>query len=50
MAHVEAPKLILPSNFTKELQENSHLVDNCIQNFHLQRYIVGSMVGNLVLP
>ena len=23
--------------------------DNCIQNFHLGRYIVGYMVGNLVL-
>ena len=22
---------------------------NCIQNFHLERYIVGNMVGNLVL-
>ena len=26
-----------------------HLGDNCIQNFHLGRYIVGYMVGNLVL-
>ena len=25
------------------------LGDNCIQNFHLGRYIVGYMVGNLVL-
>ena len=24
--------------------------DNCIQNFHLGRYIVGYTVGNLVLP
>ena len=23
--------------------------DNCIQNFHLERYIVGYTVGNLVL-
>ena len=26
-----------------------HLGDNCIQNFHLGRYIVGCTVGNLVL-
>ena len=26
-----------------------HLGDNCIQNFHLGRYIVGYTVGNLVL-
>ena len=26
-----------------------HLGDNCIQNFHLGRYIVGFTVGNLVL-
>ena len=27
----------------------SYLGDNCIQNFHLGRYIVGYTVGNLVL-
>ena len=27
----------------------AHLADNCIQNFHLGRYIVGYTVGNLVL-
>ena len=26
-----------------------HLGDNCIQYFHLGRYIVGNTVGNLVL-
>ena len=26
-----------------------HLGDNCIENFHLGRYIVGYTVGNLVL-
>ena len=26
------------------------LGDNCIQNFHLGRYVVGYTVGNLVLP
>ena len=26
-----------------------HLGDNCIQNFHLGRCIVGYMVGNLIL-
>ena len=26
-----------------------HLGDNCIQNFHLGRYIVGYTVGNVVL-
>ena len=29
--------------------ESLHLGDNCIQNFHLGRYIVGYAVGNLVL-
>ena len=28
---------------------SSYLGDNCIQNFHLGRYIVGYTVGNLVL-
>ena len=28
---------------------SNHLGDNCIQNFHLGRYIVGYTVGNLVL-
>ena len=28
---------------------NNKLGDNCIQNFHLGRYIVGYTVGNLVL-
>ena len=28
--------------------ELCHLGDNCIQNFHLGRYIVGYTVGNLV--
>ena len=27
----------------------SDLGDNCIQNFHLRRYIVGYTAGNLVL-
>ena len=27
----------------------NHLGDNCIQNFHLGRYIIGYTVGNLVL-
>ena len=26
-----------------------HLGDNCVQNFHFGRYIVGYTVGNLVL-
>ena len=29
--------------------KNSNLGDNCIQNSHLGRYIVGFTVGNLVL-
>ena len=29
--------------------DHTHLGDNCIQNFHLGRYIVGYTVGNLVL-
>ena len=28
---------------------NNELGDNCVQNFHLGRYIVGYTVGNLVL-
>ena len=28
---------------------NSEIGDNCIQNFHFGRYIVGYTVGNLVL-
>ena len=28
---------------------DKHLGDNCIQNFHLGRYIVGYTVGNFVL-
>ena len=31
------------------LQVYNQLGDNCIQNFHLGRYIVGYTVGNLVL-
>ena len=31
------------------LKSINHLGDNCIQNFHLGRYIVGYTVGNLVL-
>ena len=27
----------------------NHLGDNCIENFHLGKYIVGYTVGNLVL-
>ena len=34
---------------TKENQNTCYLGDNCIQNFHLGRYIVGYTVGNLVL-
>ena len=32
-----------------KIKEDNHLGDNCIQNFHLGRYIVGYTVGNLVL-
>ena len=35
-------------NFFK-IQQVIQLGDNCIQNFHLGRYIVGYTVGNLVL-
>ena len=31
------------------IRHKIHLGDNCIQNFHLGRYIVGYTVGNLVL-
>ena len=33
----------------KMSQYGDYLGDNCIQNFHLGRYIVGYTVGNLVL-
>ena len=32
-----------------DLHANDQLGDNCIQHFHLGRYIVGYTVGNLVL-
>ena len=32
-----------------QVQCNHNLGDNCIQSFHLGRYIVRYMVGNLVL-
>ena len=32
-----------------QLRSEGDLGDNCIQNFHLGRYIVGYTVGNLVL-
>ena len=31
------------------MKNYTELGDNCIQNFHLGRYIVGYTVGNLVL-
>ena len=38
------------SKITNTFCSQIKLGDNCIQNFHLGRYIVGYMVGNLVLP
>ena len=35
--------------FIQPLLDAMHLGDNCIQNFHIGRYIVGYTVGNLVL-
>ena len=32
-----------------KIHTHTHLGDNCIQNFHTRRYIVGYTVGNLVL-
>ena len=32
-----------------DVNSESDLGDNCIQNFHLGRYIIGYTVGNLVL-
>ena len=47
---------VIPNNwqtgstfFYITLFETSDLGDNCIQNVHLGRYIVGYMVGNFVL-
>ena len=34
---------------TTQTLPNYHLGDNCIQNFHLGRYIIGYRVGNVVL-
>ena len=31
------------------IEQNANIGDNCIQNFHLGRYIVYYTVGNLVL-
>ena len=43
-------KVFLKHLLAKECQEKIHnLGDNCTQNFHLGRYIVGYTVGNLVL-
>ena len=36
-------------DFLKSLHSDYYLGDNCIQYFHLGRYIVRYMVGNLVL-
>ena len=36
-------------NLDPHLLDEIALMDNCIQNFHLWRYIVGYTVGNLVL-
>ena len=33
----------------KDTNEGLELGDNCIQNFYLGRFIIGYMVGNLVL-
>ena len=36
-------------NFLFKIYSSVYLGDNCIQNFHLGRYIVGYTVGNFVL-
>ena len=42
--------LSAPEIFNEQFNKNSgHLGDNCVQIFHLGRYIVGYTVGNLVL-
>ena len=41
-------KLIIYTAFGLYYDEDAHLGDSCIQNFHLGRYIVGYMVGTLV--
>ena len=46
--HVTEVTLYLRCNLQSK-QENTYLGDNCIQNFHLGRYIVGYTVGNYVL-
>ena len=46
--HVTEVTLYLRCNLQSK-QENTHLGDNCIQNFHLERNIVGYTVGNFVL-
>ena len=36
-------------SFHKVTKHVNHLGENCIQNFHLGRYMVGYTIGNLVL-
>ena len=49
--HVDTMSMKLSILYFKGLSVNISvkLGDNCIQNFHLGRYIVGYRVGNLVL-
>ena len=39
----------MTTNFPHLYEEKTQLGDNCIQNFHLGRYIISYMVGNFVL-
>ena len=40
---------MLPADFFFFKEHADQSGDNCIQNFHLERYIVGYAVANLVL-
>ena len=41
--------LFCPAFFCQKLSSCHYLGDNCIQNFHSGRYIVGYTIGNSVL-
>ena len=49
VTHHKAIKVFHYSGHISANSDFYHFGDNCIQNFHLGRYIVRYMVGNLVL-
>ena len=47
--YLHSPAINSGDGTTCLLLKDPYLGDNCIKNFHLGSYIVGYMVGNLVL-